>query len=123
MLLFIAITNVLSDCEEVRVAEAILVSGVGSVRDGVSLGRDMGRTGCLTGRLSHSLRVGVVPAVDVATETGVLECVFSFGGVYVGSRRLVETDSLSFNDVGVGRWARESLIGGVGFERSQFMIL
>ena len=83
MLLFIAVTNVLSDREEVRVAEAVLVSGVGSVRDGVFLGRDVGGTGCLTSRLSHSLGGGVISAVDVAAKTGVLEGVFPLGGVDV----------------------------------------
>jgi len=86
VLFFIAVANVLSDCEEVRVAETVLVSGVGPVGDGVFLSRDVGGTGCLTGRLSHSLGVGVVSAVGVVAETRVLECMFSFGGVDVGLR-------------------------------------
>src|SRR5712675_3659593 len=74
VLLLIAIANVLSDCEEVRVAEAVLVSGVSSVGDGVSFSRDVRGTGRLTSRLSHSLGIGVVPAIDVVAEVGVLEC-------------------------------------------------
>jgi len=62
----------------------------------------------------------VISAVDVATEAGVLEGVFSFGGMDVGLRQSIEADSLSFGDFGVGRWAREDLIGEVGLERSQF---
>ena len=49
MLFFIAISNVLSDCKEVRVAEAVLIGGVGSVGDGVFVGRDVRGAGCLTG--------------------------------------------------------------------------
>jgi len=120
MLLFIVVANVLSDCEEVRVAEAVLIGGVGSVGDGVSFSRDVGGAGRLTGRLSHSLGSGVISAVDVAAETGVLEGVLSFRGMDVGLRRLIEADGLSFDDFGVGRWAREDLIGEIEFERSQF---
>jgi len=105
VLFLIAVTNVLRDCEEVRVAEAVLISGVGSIRDGVSLGRDVRGAGCLTGRLSHPLGISVVSTVDVAAETGVLECVFSFGGMDVGSRRLIKANGLSFDDFGVCRWA------------------
>jgi len=86
VLLLIAVTNVLSDREEVRVAEAVLVSGVGSVGDGVLLGRDVRGVGCLTSRLSHSLGGGVVSAVDVAAKAGVLEGVFLLGGVDVDLR-------------------------------------
>src|SRR5712675_197874 len=103
VLLFIAIANVLSDCEEVGVTETVLFGGVGTVRDGVSLCGDVGRAGRLIGRLSHSLGSGVIFAVSVTTETGVLESVFSFGGMDVDLRRLVEADGLSFNDFGVGR--------------------
>src|SRR5712672_640318 len=120
VLFLIAVANVLNDCEEIRVAEAVLVSGVGSIGDRVSLSRDVGGTGRLTGRLSHSLGVGMVSAVGVMAETGVLECVFSFGGVDVGLRRLIKANGLSLDDFGVGRWVRESLIGGMEFERSQF---
>jgi len=62
----------------------------------------------------------VIFAIDVVTETGVLESVFSFGGVDVGLGRSIETDSLSFDNFGVSRWARTGLIGGIEFERSQF---
>jgi len=120
VLLFVAVANVLSDREEVRVAETVLIGGIGSVGDGVPFGRDVGGTGCLTGRLSHSLGGGVIFAVDVAAETGVLEGVFSFRGVDVGLRRSVEADGLSFDNLGVSRWAREDLIGEIEFERSQF---
>src|SRR5712672_3393768 len=104
MLLFIVVANVLSDCEEVRVAEAVLVSGVGSVGDGVSFSRDVRGTGRLTGQLSHSLGVGMVSAVGVVAETGVLERVFSFGGMDVGSGRSIKANGLSLDDFGVGRW-------------------
>ena len=120
MLLLIAVASVLSDREEVRVAKVVLVSGIGSVGNGVSFIRGVRGTGRLIGRLSHSLGIGVVSAVSVAAETGVLECMFSFGGVDVGLRRSVETNGLSLDDFGVGRWTRESLIGGVELERSQF---
>jgi len=86
VLFLIVIANVLSDCEEVGVTEAVLVCGVGSVGDGVFLGRDVGGTGRLTGRLSHLLGVGMVSAIDVVAETRVLKRVFSLGGVDVGLR-------------------------------------
>ena len=86
MLFFIAVLSVLSDCEEVRVAETVLVSGIGSVGDGVLFCRDVGGVGRLTGRLSHSLGGGVVFTVDVATETGVLKGVLPFGGMDVDPR-------------------------------------
>jgi len=86
MLLFIAITNVLSDCEEVGVVETVLVGRVGSIRNGIPFGRDVRGAGRLTGRLSHSLGGGMILAVDVAAKTGVLESVFPFGGVNVGLR-------------------------------------
>jgi len=120
VLLFIAIANILSDCEEVGVAAAFLISGIGSVGDGVFFGRDVGGAGSLTDRLSHSLGVGMVSAVIVATETGVLECVFSLRGMDVVLRRPIEANGLSFDDLGVGRRAEEGLIGGVELERSQF---
>ena len=120
MLLFIVVANVLRDTEEVRVAETVLIGGVGSVRDGVSFSCDVGGVGHLMGRLSHSLGSGVVFAVDVAAETGVLEGVFSFRGVDVDLRRSIEADGLSFNDLGVGGQAGEDLIGEMELERSQF---
>jgi len=113
MLFFIAVANVLSDCKEVRVVEVVLFSRIGSVGDGVSFSRDVRGAGCLIGRLSHLLGIGVIFAVSVAAETGVLEGVFSFGRVDVGLRRSVEVDSLSFGDFGVGRWTGEGLIGEV----------
>jgi len=119
-LLLIAVTNVLGDREEVGVAEAVLVSRVGSVGDGVLFGRDVRGAGCLTSRLSHSLGGGVISAIDVAAKARVLEGMFSFGGVDIGLRQSIEADSLSFDDFGIGRWAREDLIGEVGLERSQF---
>jgi len=84
MLFFIAVANILSDCEEVRMAETVLIGGIGPIGDGVFPGRDVRGTGHLIGRLSHSLGDGVILAIDVATETGVLESVFSFRGVDVG---------------------------------------
>ena len=106
MLFFIAIAHVLSDCEEVRVAEAVLVSGIGSIGDGVGFGRDVRGVGHLTGRLSHASRDGVVFAVGVVTKAGVLKGVFSFGGMDVDSGRLIEANGLSFDDFGVGWQAR-----------------
>ena len=103
VLFFVAVANVLSDCEEVGMTKAVLFGGVGTVRDGVSLCRDVGRAGHLIGRLSHSLGGGVIFAVGVAAETGVLEGVFSFGGMDVDFGRSVEADGLSFDDFGVGR--------------------
>jgi len=49
VLFFTAVADVLSDCEEVRVAEAVLISGVGSVGDGVFVGCDVRGAGHLTG--------------------------------------------------------------------------
>ena len=86
MLFFTVVANVLSDHEEVRVAEVVLISGVGSVGDGVPLGCDVRGAGRLTGRLSHGLGSGVVFAVNVVAETRMLEGVLSFGGVDVGLR-------------------------------------
>jgi len=120
MLFFVAITHVLSDREEVGVAETVLIGGIGPIGDGVSFSHDVGGTGRLIGRLSHALGDGVIFAIEVAAETGVLEGVFSFGGVDVGLGRSIEVDSLSLDDFGVGRRAREDLIGEMEFERSQF---
>ena len=86
MLFFIAVANVLSDRKEGRVAETVLVGGVGSVGDGIPFSCDVGGAGRLTGRLSHSLGSSVIPAVDVVAEARVLESVFSFGAMDVGSR-------------------------------------
>ena len=60
-----------------------MLGGIGSIGSGVTLGRDVRRAGCLTGRLSHVLRSGVVLAVDVVAEARVLESVFSFGAMDV----------------------------------------
>ena len=122
MLLLIAVANILSDREEVGMAEAVLIGRVGSIRDGIPLVCDVGGAGRLIGRLSHSLGGGVIFAIDVVTETGVLESVFSFGGVDVGLGQSIETDSLPLDDFGVGRWARTGLIRGLEFGRSQFTI-
>jgi len=84
VLFFIAVANILSECEEVGMVETVLLGRIGSIGDGILFGRDVRGAGRLTGRLSHSLRVGVVLAIDVATKTGVLESVFSFGRVDVG---------------------------------------
>jgi len=102
-LFFIAVANVLGDGEEVGMTKVVLFGGVGTVRDGVLLCRDVGRTEHLIGRLSHSLGGGVILAVSVAAEIGVLEGVFSFGGVDVDLGRSVEADGLPFDDFGVGR--------------------
>jgi len=122
MLFFIPIADILSDREEVGVVKTVLVGGVGSIRDGVSFVCDMRGARRLTGRLSHSLGVGVIFAVGVVAEAGVLEGVFSFGGVDVDPGRSIETDGLSFDDFGVSGWTRMGLVGEVGLERSQFTI-
>ena len=122
MLLFTAVANVLSDREEVGMVETVLVGRIGSVRDGVFFICDVRGAGRLTGRLSHSLGDGMVLAIDVAAEAGVLESVFSFGGMDVGLGRSIETDGLSFDNFGVSWWARAGLVGGVEPERSQFTI-
>jgi len=62
----------------------------------------------------------VIFAVGVVAKTGMLESVFSFGGVDVDLRRSIEADGSSFNDLGIGRQAGEDLIGEMGLERSQF---
>jgi len=103
VLFFVAIAHVLSDREEVRVAEVVLVSGVGPIGDGVGFGRDVRGVGRLIGRLSHASRGSVVFAVGVVAKAGVLEGVFSFGRMDVGSRRPIEADGCSFDDFGVGR--------------------
>jgi len=103
VLFFIAIAHILSDCEEVRVAEAVLVGGIGSIGDGVGFSRDVRGAGRLTGQLSHASRGGVVFAVGVVAEAGMLEGVFLFGRVDVGLRRPIEADGLSFDDFGIGR--------------------
>jgi len=120
MLFFIAVSNILSDCEEVRVTEVVLVSGIGPIGSGVTLSRDVRGTGRLTGRLSHILRGGVVLAVIVVAEARVLESVFSFRGVDVSSGQSIEADGLPFDDLGVGGWTREDLVGKVELRRSQF---
>ena len=72
MLFLIAVTNILSDREEVGVAEVVLISGIGPIRNGVTFSRDVRGVGCLTGRLSHTLGSGVVFTVDVVAKAGVL---------------------------------------------------
>ena len=59
---------------------------VALLRDRDEVVLDCTRRRQLTGRLTHILWVGVVLAVSVVTEAGVLESVFSFGGVDVGFR-------------------------------------
>ena len=120
MLFFVPIADVLSDREELGMAEAILIGRIGPIGDGVPFACDVRGVRRLTGRLSHALGIGVVSAVDVATETGVLESVLSFGRMDVGLGRPVETDGLSFDNFGVSRWTRADLIVGIEFERSQF---
>jgi len=72
--------------EELGVVDAIFIGGIGSIRDEVFFGCDMGGAGHLTGRLTHVLWTGVVFAVDVMTEARVLEGVLAFGGVNVRLR-------------------------------------
>jgi len=115
-----AVASVLSDGEEFRVAGAVLIGGVGPVRDRISLSCDVGGVGNLTGRLSHALGGGVIFTVGVMAEAGMLEGMLVFGTMYIRLGRSVETDSLSVDDFGVGWWAREDLVGEVELERSQF---
>jgi len=61
----------------------------------------------------------MILAIDVMTETRVLEGVFSFGGMDVDLGRSVETDGLSLDNFGVVGGGNE-LIGGMELERSQF---
>ena len=61
------------------------------------------RRGRLTWRLTHRLGVGVVFAVGIAAEVGMLESVLAFGGMDIGLRGTIEADGLSFDDVGVRR--------------------
>src|SRR5712671_3612655 len=103
VLFFIAVANILSDREEVGMAETVLIGRVGSIRDGVLFVCDVRGARRLIGRLSHSLGGGVVLAIGVAAEAGVLEGVFSFGGVDVGLGRSIETDSLPFDDFSISR--------------------
>jgi len=70
--------EVSSGGEKLRVLGLVPIHGVRSARDQVIMGRDMGGVTFLMGRLSHSLGIGVVFAVEVATEGGVLEGVFTF---------------------------------------------
>ena len=84
MLFFIAVANILSDREEVRMVETVLIGRVGPIRDGVPFICDVRGAGRLTGRLSHSLGGGMILAIGVVAQTGVLEGMFSFGGMDVG---------------------------------------
>jgi len=85
-LFLIAVADVLSNCKEVRVAETVLIGGIGPVRDGIPFSCDVRGAGCLTGRLSHSLGSGVIFAVGVTAEAVMLEGMFSFRGMDVGLR-------------------------------------
>jgi len=99
-----AVASVLSDGEEFRVAGVVLIGGVGPVRDRISLSCDVGGAGNLTGRLSHALGGGVIFTVGVMAEAGMLEGMLVFGTMYVRLGRLVETDSLSVDNFGIGWW-------------------
>jgi len=72
--------------EEFRVVDMIFVGGVGPIGDEVAFGCDVGGTGHLTGWLTHVLWTGVVFAIDVMAEAGVLESVFAFGGMDIRLR-------------------------------------
>jgi len=86
MLLSAQIVSSLQGLEEFGVVDAILVGGIGSIRDEIFFGCDVGRAGHLTGRLTHILWTGVVFAVGVVTEARVLKGMFAFGGMDVGFR-------------------------------------
>jgi len=61
----------------------------------------------------------VVLAVFVTAKAGVSEGVFSFGGVDESRRRPIETDRLSSDDLSVGGFLDEDLIGKVVSRGSQ----
>src|SRR5712671_6370412 len=69
--------------------------------------------GWLTWWLTHSLGVGVVFAVEIAAEVGMLESVLAFGGMDVGFRGTIEADGLSFDDVGIRRGLGQTAVGDV----------
>ena len=79
-----AVTSFLSNVEELGVSGMVLIGGVGSVRDGVLFSCDVGGAGRLTGWLSHVSGVGVILAIGVMTETGMLESMFTFRAVDIG---------------------------------------
>jgi len=67
----------LRDFEEFGIVDAIFIGGIGPVGDGVLLGCDMGGAGHLTGWLTHGLGAGMVLAIGVVAEAGVLEGMFA----------------------------------------------
>jgi len=73
--------------------------------------------------VSHSSGGGVILAVCIMTEAGMLEGMFTFGAMDEGLRRPIKTDGMSLDDLGVGGLSRKSLIGGVESRRSQDAIL
>ena len=61
------------------------VHNIDPIRGEVAFSCDVGGARHLAGWLSHVLWVGMILAVDVVTETGVLESVLTFRGMYVGA--------------------------------------
>src|SRR5712672_1023468 len=110
MLFLRAVASVLSDIEGLGVLGTVLVGGVGPVGNRVVFGCDVGGTRCLTGRLSHVLGAGVILAIDIVAEAGVLEGVFAFSAMNVGRGRAIEADSLSLDNFGVSRWSGEQAV-------------
>jgi len=85
VLLLSAVASFLSDSEKLGIADAVFICGVGPIRGEVAFSCDVGGARHLAGWLSHVLQVGMIFAVDVVTETGVLESVLTFRGMYVGA--------------------------------------
>jgi len=111
MLLLSVVASFLSDIEELGVVDAVFIHGVGSIGDEVVLSCDVGGVGHLTGQLTHASRAGVIFAVGIMAEAGVLESVFMFRGVDIGLGGAVKVDGLSLDDLGIGRLLREYLVG------------
>jgi len=68
------------------------------------------------------LRVGMILAVSIMTEAGMLESVLAFRRMDVEVGGAVKADGLSFDDFSISRLLGEHLIGGVELRRSQVVI-
>ena len=71
------IVALLRGLKEFGVVNLVFLGGVGSVGDEVFFGCDMGGVGYLTGWLTHGLGAGMVLAIGVVAEAGVLEGMFA----------------------------------------------
>jgi len=102
MLLSTGIATLWRGFEEFGVVDTILIGGIGSIGDEISFGHDMRGMGHLTRWLTHGLWAGVVLAVGIVAEAGVLKGVFVFGAVNVGLQGAIEVDGVSFDNLSVG---------------------